>query len=167
VIYSEELLQRLAQLDANSWFGEVYRHMFGSASPARDNTVGARWNPPEVAAIYTSVGPETALAEGNFYVTMQPLRPQAQRRLHRIRVSLASVLDLRDWDLLQELGIEKASFGQPEPFRCKEVGGAVAHLGHDGLLAPSARDEGANLIIFLGNKNATYDFSPIDFTIVA
>ena len=166
MIYSEELLQRLAQLSPITWSGEVYRHMFGTASPARDNTVGARWNPPEIAAIYTSLRRETALAEGDFYVAMQPLRPKAVRRLHRIDVSLSSVLDLRDWSLLHELGIEKAAFTQPEPFRCKEVGGAVAHLGHDGLLAPSARDQGANLVIFLGNKTAAYDFSPIDFVVV-
>src|SRR5258707_15216090 len=103
--------------------------MFGPNPPDKENTVGARWNPPEVPAIYASVEIETAKSEGDYYIEMQPLGPKAERRLHRIRVTLASTLDLRDWAVLEQLDIDRESFNAPEPIRCKQVGGAIAHLG--------------------------------------
>ena len=166
MIYSEELLAALAELPAGPWHGEVFRHMFNTIPPGRENTVGARWNPAEVAAIYTSLKRQVARAEGDYYVEMQPLRPKAERRIHRIRVNLASVVDLRDWSLLEHLAISKEIFAEPEPPPCKQVGGGVAHLGHDGLLVPSARGDGANLVIFPDNKGKLYEFTPIDFSVV-
>ena len=38
------------------------------------NTRGARWNPPGLAAIYTSEERDTAIAEGQHAIDMQPLR---------------------------------------------------------------------------------------------
>ena len=39
---------------------------------------------------------ETALAEAEYAIAMQPLRPKAKRVLYTIRIALNSVLDLRD-----------------------------------------------------------------------
>jgi RES domain-containing protein len=167
VIYGEELLDAVAQLPPAIWEGTVYRHMFGVNPPDKENTVGARWNPAEVGAIYTSLEPKTAQSEGDYQIEMQPIIPKAERRLHRIWVRLASVLDLRDWAILEELLIDRESFSSPEPPRCKQVGGAIAHLGHDGFFAPSARSEGANLVVFPHNKSPAYEFTPIDFEVIA
>jgi len=166
VIYGEELLQCLTELQPVPWSGEVYRHMFGANPPDKENTIGARWNPPEVPAIYASLETETAKSEADYYIEMQPLRPKAERRIYRIRISLGSVLDLRDWAVLQHLGIRKQSYALPEPPRCKEVGGGIAHVGHDGLLVPSARASGTNVVIFPDNKSASYEFNLVDFKIV-
>jgi RES domain-containing protein len=166
VIYRAEILDRLASLSPRKWGGIVYRHMFGALSPQKENLDGARWNPEEVAAIYTSLDQETAIAEADYQIACQPFRPKAERKVHRVQVTLTSVLDLTDWDFLEELGVEKRSYDSPEPPHCKEVGGAVAHLGHDGLLAPSARASGLNLVIFPGNQDEIYEFAPIDFVIV-
>ena len=43
----------------------VWRHMFNDNPPELSNIRGARWNPPGVAAIYTSEQRETAIAEAN------------------------------------------------------------------------------------------------------
>jgi RES domain-containing protein len=61
--YPPELLDRLQALTPAPWSGQVFRHMFGSYPPDAENTRGARWNPPGVAAIYTSLTREGALAE--------------------------------------------------------------------------------------------------------
>lgn len=61
---------------------------------------------------------------------------------------MASVVQLTDWALLETLGVTQASYQSIEPLRCKEVGGAVSYLGHDGLLVPSARCDGINLVIY-------------------
>jgi RES domain-containing protein len=166
VIYSEDLLQRLAEIRPEVWVGVLYRHMFGTYSPHKENTVGARWNPPEVAAIYTSLESSTAESEGDYRIGMEPLKPKAERRIHRVKVVLASVLDLRDWRLLESLGIDEPSYSMPEPPSCQEVGGAVAHLGHDGILVPSARSKGSNLVIYPDNRGKTYEFIPVDFATV-
>jgi RES domain-containing protein len=166
VIYSADLLNAIAPLPATKWKGIVYRHMFGANSPEKENRDGARWNPPEVAAIYSSLEQETAIAEGDYQINVQPYKPKAERKIHRVRVQLVSVLNLTNWDTLGDLGVDKTSYDSPEPARCKEVGGAIALLGHDGFLAPSARSNGINLVVFPDNKTSEYEFDPIDFIII-
>src|SRR5438876_11797119 len=117
-----------------AWEGVVYRHMFGANPPEKENQLGARWNPAEVPAIYCSLDKETAITEGDFQIAVQPFKPKAERRLHEIEVKLTSVVQLlTDWALLEKLGVTQQSYQSIEPPRCKEVGGAVSYLGHDGL----------------------------------
>jgi hypothetical protein len=47
----------LASLQSSPWSGKVYRVMLNDYPPDRENTQGARWNPPDVAAIYTCLEP--------------------------------------------------------------------------------------------------------------
>jgi len=144
-----------------AWNGTVYRHMFGSNPPARSNTSGARWNDPPVAAIYTSCERETALAEAEYYISLQPLRPRAKRTLYTIVVSLGSVIDLTAPSALTLLGITTDVLRNDDQSRCRLIGSAVNWLGHDGLLVPSARrDSGTNLVIF------REDFSGHQFDII-
>src|SRR5437016_13018236 len=113
--------------------------MFGELPPDRENHRGARWNPPETPAIYTSLNRETALAEADYYINLQPLRPQAPRRMYRIGIALNSVLDLSDWEALATFGLQRNAFGSTNLGQSQLLGGAVEWLGHDGLLVPSAR----------------------------
>jgi RES domain-containing protein len=53
--------------------------MFGDYPPDAENTRGARWNPPGVAAIYTSLARDGALAEAEYQIAVQPIRPRARR----------------------------------------------------------------------------------------
>lgn len=66
MIYRPEMLDLLSAA-VSSWDGTVYRHMFASQPPTRANMGGARWNEPNLAAIYTSCERETALAEAEYY----------------------------------------------------------------------------------------------------
>jgi RES domain-containing protein len=138
--------------------------MFGVNKPDRENVSGARWNPTDVAAIYCSLDVKTTIAEGDFQIAMQPFRPKAERRVHRIQISLVSVVELTDWTLLERLGIDSNSYQSIEPPRCKEIGGGLAYLGHDGILVPSARSHGVNLVIYPNPKSS---FEPIDFSVVS
>ena len=164
MIYSTALLDALSSLKGLTWEGVVYRHMFGSNPPERENQSGARWNPQEVPAIYCSLEKRTAIAEADFQIAVQPFKPKAERRVHRIQVRLASAVQLTTWTLLESLGVDQTSYGSVEPPRCKEIGGALAYLGHDGILVPSARCDGVNLVIY-----PTVDcvFAPRDFSIVS
>ena len=96
MLYDRDLLERLEQLRALPWRGEVFRHMFSDYPPERENQRGARWNPPETPAIYTSLSRGVVLAEAEFQIGLQPIRPTARRTVYRISVVLGSVVDLSD-----------------------------------------------------------------------
>jgi len=152
------LLDALEALEARAWQGSVWRHMFSDYPPSRENTRGARWNPPGTAAIYTSLARETALAEGNHMVSLQPLRPRAPRALYEVRVALSRVLDLSDPEALKSVGLGDQELVSYDLTACQEVGGAVAWLENDGLLVPSARAAGANLVIYPGAQSPDAEF---------
>lgn len=126
--------------------------MFGKYPPEAENTRGARWNPPGVAAIYTSLAREGALAEAEHQIAIQPVRPRARRTLYTIEITLTQVLDLTDTDLLQELGVGEAELAADDMVVCRDLGGAAHWIGRDGLLIPSARSASTNLVIFPANR---------------
>lgn len=160
------LLQAITALDEAAWAGAVFRHMFASFSPDRENTLGARWNPAEIPAIYTSTSRDTALSEAEYQMGMESVRPPTRRTLYEIRVSLASVLDLSLVGALTSVGLTMDEVAANDHGACRRVGGAVEHLGHDGLFVPSARHGGRNLVIYPNRRKANYQFDVIDAEII-
>ena len=79
MFYDHELLDALQSLGSVVWQGLVYRHMFANYPPHLENRRGARWNPPDVPAIYTSLERQTVLAEAEHHIASQPLLPRAAR----------------------------------------------------------------------------------------
>lgn len=149
MIYAPEMLDILQDAAVSAWEGTVYRHVFGAHDPVRTNTTGARWNGPSVAAIYTSCERETVLAEAEYYMSVQPVPPKAERVLYTLQVSLASVVNLTRAGVLDRLGVTRPVLCADDHGPCRMIGGAVNWLGHDGLLVPSARNlAGVNLVIF-------------------
>jgi RES domain-containing protein len=144
----------------------VFRHMFASYPPDRENTVGARWNPPGVPAIYTSLSREGVLAEADYQISMEPLRPRARRTVYQVRLVLHSVLDLSTVEALRRVGLNLSDVGALDYSKCAAVGGAAEHLGHDGLLVPSARFDAINLVIFPNRQTPDYLFEVDDQEVV-
>lgn len=148
MVYEPSLLDRLESLEPRPFDGVVWRHMFAGLDPTRANTRGSRWNPPDVAAIYTSLERDTAQAEGDYAVASQPVRPRATRQLYEVHVTLERVLDLTEPGLLAELGVSDVEMASRDQGPCRTVGGAAHWLGCDGVLVPSARASGTNLVVF-------------------
>ncbi|HEY0155896.1 MAG TPA: RES family NAD+ phosphorylase [Thermoanaerobaculia bacterium] len=161
------MLDILQSASVSAWSGTVYRHMFGSHPAARSNTTGGRWNDVGVEAIYTSCERETALAEAEYYINMQPLRPKAKRTLYTIRVSLKNVIDLTAAGVLAQLGITDSFLGAPDHSPCRTIGGAVNWLGHDGLLVPSARRPGGTNLVIYQQDLSTSDFEVVGEEVIA
>ena len=156
MFYDRELLAYLEELGSSPFEGTVYRHMFFSYPPERANIRGARWNPPDVSAIYTAVERSTALTEAEHQMSIQPVRPSVSRDLYNLSVVLTSVLDLRDPG--PRAGITPEMLESDDLKGCQGVGGAVEWLGHDGLLVPSVRAEnGSNLVIFPRNQEVPFE----------
>lgn len=165
--YDRDLLQALASIPPARWSGIVYRHMFASLPPDRENTLGARWNPPEVPAIYTSLARETVIAEAEYQMGMEPLRPPVRRTVYEIGLTLSAVLDLSSRSALSRLGISECHLGANDHSACQMVGGAVEHLNHDGLLVPSARlSTGVNLVIYPNRQTGEYQFQVLGQDII-
>jgi hypothetical protein len=108
VLFDQKTIQTLEQFATAPWRGIVFRHMFAKFPPERENRRGARWNPPETPAIYTSLLRETAVAEAEYYIGMQSIRPSARRIVYRIKVALNNVLDLSERSALLNLDVQSS-----------------------------------------------------------
>jgi RES domain-containing protein len=149
MIYRPELLDVLQSVLKRSWTAVVYRHMFGNYSPLRPNVGGARWNSPGLEAIYASLERETALAEAEYYLQLQPTRPKATRTLYKLNVTIGSIVDLTASELLSAVGITENTLLANNFQPSQQIGSAVHWLGYDALLVPSVRRQmGTNLVIF-------------------
>lgn len=152
MIYSPRVLDRLQAIDPETWEGIAARHMFAGYPPDRENTRGARWNPPGTAAIYLGTTRDGALAEAEHHLSLQVPRPRTRRTMYEVEVTLSSVLDLTGKDVLADLGIDRGALIDPGMAVCQEVGGAAAWLEHDGILVPSARSPAVNLVVYPANR---------------
>src|SRR5215210_1706395 len=100
MIYSPQVLDRLQAVEPEPWDGVAVRHMFAGHPPEKENNRGARWNPPGVGAIYLSTTRDGALAEAEYHLSIQTPRPRTRRTLYDVQLTLASLLDLTDANLL-------------------------------------------------------------------
>lgn len=162
MIHRPELLDALQNSPAGPLETTAWRHMFGRRSPDQENTGGARWNPPSVAAIYLSRTRSGAIAEGDHAIAVQPLRPRARRILYPIELTLANVIDLTDPDQLASIGLTDNDLAADDHSACREVGAAINWLEHDGLLVPSARSDAHNLVIYPAHRLPEAAFSYTD-----
>lgn len=156
-----EVLDAIETAGFREFEAEVWRHMFNRLDPARANTRGARWNPRGVSAIYTSLERETALAEAEYAISVQPLRPSVSRQMHRIKVTLDNLVDLSDLGTLGQLGINSDVLSATNYLPSQEVGEAAQWMGADGLLVPSARAIGQNLVLFVDRLDIDARFDVI------
>lgn len=163
MLYDQDLLDALEGLEPQQWEGEAWRFVLEGTDPFQPNTRGARWNPTDTAALYTSLERATVLAELDY---VRELQTPALRRdlfvLHRIRTRVTRMLDLTDRALLETLGVGAAELSSDDQTFCRRVGGASAWLGHDGILVPSARADGANLVVFVNLQQPDLPLELID-----
>lgn len=154
MIFDQQLLDALERIQPETWEGEVWRVVVGERDPLLANRTGARWNPPDTAALYTSLDRATVHAEMDHLRNLQtpPVR-RSLYRLHRIRLRVDKMLDLRDRRLLESLGVGEEELASDDPTACRQVGGAAAWLGCDAILVPSTRGAGDNLVVFVDQQD--------------
>jgi RES domain-containing protein len=156
----------LASLQSIAWSGRVFRVMLNDYPPDRENTQGARWNPPDVAAIYACFEPAVCIAEIEYSLARQPrpVKRDLRKTLYEIEVTLAAVVDLAPLlPQLDKIGIGTAHLFADDMKTSQEVGRLVTWFGFDGLIVPSARHGGKNLVIYPGRTNETYSFTTINY----
>jgi RES domain len=157
MIHAKELLDRLGSLSTCDFDGEVFRATRLSLDPLTPSTRGGRWSPADelgdtdsVATLYTSCVRDGALAELAFHYSQLTPFPSKPVMLHRLHLTTKKTLRLLQADLLS-LGVVWADYPTLNYVKTQQIGAAVAFLGCDGLIAPSARWACENLMLFPTN----------------
>lgn len=160
------LLEAIAELKSSTWSGRIWRHTFADNPPDKANGRGARWNPPGTDALYVSLERDTALAEAEHQIDIQPVRPRAKRTIYQLDLELSNVVDLTDPVLLSRLGVDRAALSSVDFTACQHVGGAAVFLGHDGMFVPSGRHPGINLVVFISNQQSDAELRVRDSEVI-
>lgn len=156
-----DLIDALDALPRHSFEGDVWRITREGRDPLLGSPVAARWDIGSVDVIYTSLAREGALEEIGFHLIRQPVFPTKLRSLiHMLRVRTARTLRFANLSELLPFGVDPNEFKSITYSRTQEIGDAAAFLGFDGMIVPSARWTGMNLVLF------TYQLQPGDITIV-
>jgi hypothetical protein len=107
--------------------------------------------------LYTSRERDGAIAELHFHLSRgQPVFPSKVRYfLFELQADLESVVDLSDRALLSSLGVDMGRYGRlafqersGEYPRIQDIAEVAHFLDHQGILAPSARWDCDNAVLF-------------------
>jgi hypothetical protein len=116
---------------------------------------------PGIYVLYTSLEREGALAElCSFLADLTPIPKPRLIKVSRLAVTTSRTLRL-DSGQLTALGVDFGRYGARDYRRTQEIGAALAFLGYDGLIAPSARWTCDNLMIFTENHALTERLEPL------
>jgi RES domain-containing protein len=156
------LIDALDGMSGRQIRGRYWRVVRDGRDPLLCSSSGGRWDDATFDVLYTSERKEVAISEIEFHLRRgQPIVPtKLKMRLFEIEVNLDNVLCLETLEDLAELGLDDTRFGQlsyldrgSEYHRSQQIA-EVAHFhGFDGLLVPSARADGLNLVIFCDQTN--------------
>lgn len=103
--------------------------------------------------MYTSLTRKGALAEIVYHWQMLDPLPSKPAILATIKSKTNSTLKLIETDLAG-LGADPNEYDQINNLRTREIGAAINFLGYDGLIAPSARWNCENLMLFFDNLSS-------------
>ncbi len=142
------LLDTLDQFERASFDGSVWRAVREGRDVLQASAIGARWDPGSFDVLYTSLQREGALAELYFHLSRQPVFPSKIKfHLYRIKVHANKVLYLTR-SLLEKLGIPSTIYPDLNYDRSQEIADVAYFLGFEGVVAPSARWNCSNLVLF-------------------
>ena len=155
MIHDQGLVDKLSALPVERFAGVAFRATGVSANALAFSFNGGRWAPPagdgvDVPVLYTSMERDGALAEVVSYLTLLTPLPSKPLKVSRLGVSTTKTLRLARVGL-ERLGVDMARYGERDYGRTQSIGAALAFLGLDGLIAPSARWHCDNLMIYQTN----------------
>lgn len=156
-VRDNNLIDALTASAAEIFDNEVWRVVREGRDPLRGSASGGRWDDGSFDVLYTSVEADGALAEMYFHLMRgQPVFPSRMSfYLYGLQVRLRRLLRLVDLDALAKLGMDMTSYGSNEYARrheeyprTQDIAEAAHFLDFDGLLVPSGRWQGHNVVLF-------------------
>lgn len=156
----EDLVREVDGRARTAYAGRAYRHLGPGHPPTSGEGArirGGRWNPPEsFPVVYLGLTTDTVI--GEFYRLAErqgmPAANLLPRRLQEYTVELRAVLDLREPEAREVLGLTDAAIRSEDPSRCQVVGDAAHYAGFEAILGPSATGVGDVLAIFTDRLQA-------------
>ena len=146
-----DLLDRLSAFAPVRYDGDVYRATRRGLDPLAASVAGGRWMvPDEAPTLYTSCESDGALAEISYHWNQLTPVPSKPVVLHTLGLRTAKTLKLGRAELVG-LGVDWSTYGDTLATATQRIGAAAAFLELDGLIAPSARWNCDNVILFLNN----------------
>ncbi len=143
------LLDALDACSREAFEGCAWRVVREGRDPLQGSPSGARWDPGTFDVLYTALERDGALAEIHFHLSRQPVFPSTVRfTLYELSVRVRDLLRLPDAASLERFGIDRDRFAELIYARTQEIGDAARFLGFSGLIVPSARWGGLNLVLF-------------------
>ncbi|MGH7051327.1 MAG: RES family NAD+ phosphorylase [Acetobacteraceae bacterium] len=135
---------------SEAFAGETWRVTARGRDALRGSTAGGRWSPPgEFEVLYTSLARQGALDEIGHRLSLEPVWPsRLEHELHRITVRTKNSLRFADVSSLSTLGVDVRRYANFEYSLTQAIAAAAFFLDFDGLIVPSARSTGLNLVIF-------------------
>ena len=156
MVHDQDLLDRLSVLQGKRFAGEVFRATRINADPVAASLSGGRWSPStnanmEIHILYTTLDRDGAIAEvASFLSELTPVPGPRQIKVSRLAVSTRHTIRLARANL-PELGVDLDHYGERDYGQTQRIGAALAFLGFDGLIAPSARWACESLMLFTKN----------------
>ena len=155
MIHDPELLEYLEQLERVRFDGEVFRTTGQNADPTAFSSNGGRWAPPNgeeggCSTLYTSTTREGSISEVASYLKLQTPVPNRPLNVHTLEVAPEKTLRLRVADF-EKLGINPNRYSERNYSMTQLIGSAANFLEFDGLIAPSARYDCDNLMLYESN----------------
>ena len=166
MIHDQALVDRLSALRPERFDGEAFRATRAGADPVAPSISGGRWAPPPqgdpgIHVLYTSLERNGAIAEvASFLAELTPIPGPRPIKVTRLSVSTSRTVRLARTEL-PGFGVDMDRYGERDYARTQKIGAALAFLGLDGLIAPSARWDCDNLMIFADNHALTERLEPV------
>jgi len=153
--HDDRLLDALDDLERHAFEGTSWRVVRQGRSPFDGSRGSGRWNPSDLSVLYTALERDGAMAEIHFHISRsQSVFPSRIRHdICEISTKTEQTLILANMNELVALGVEETRYREILYDRTQEIASAAAFMGFDGLIAPSARYDCQNLILFLDSFN--------------
>jgi RES domain-containing protein len=143
------LLDAIDKFKREPFAQSVWRTVKEGRDPLQGAPTRSRWCNGTFETLYTALERDGAVAEIHALLASQPVFPSKVRwHVHRISVRCARALRLADMPTLAQLGVDTGNYKSRTYVRTQEIADAAYFLDFDGLLAPSARWNCMNLVIF-------------------
>jgi RES domain-containing protein len=165
----DRLLDLVGGIEGQPFDGAMWRVVHQGRKLLDGSRGSGRWNTSEMSVLYGASIPDGAIAEIHFHLSRgQSVFPSRIRHdLFELTVRARQTLVLADMDQLRQLGVEDSRYRELLYTRTQEIAAAAAFLGFDGLIAPSARGDCQNIVLFLDvidlEEIRTVSAQPVDW----
>lgn len=146
------LMDALDACAREEYIGDTWRVARKGRDPLLGSASFSRWCDGSFDVLYTSLERDGAIAEIDSLLKLQPVFPsKIVSLLYKLEVNTSQTLRLADLDALARLGVETARYRERDYTKTSAIAETALFLGFDGLIAPSARFDCNNLVLFTEN----------------